>query len=407
MIQVIQYKDYPKIKSSKDIIITNFSNYKSFDLYDTNIICLNDTDMWHYNGANNETISSGSDICKLKKSINTSKSKILIIMPKNCCFRFEYSSYNNKYNRSVNLKNMLTKVKNIISTNVFEDIIFFEYEPGIANINGYTYDYDFYFEYSKDDSLIRGEKNNKTVAYRSDNVVLTTLQLTFRDDIEEVLYNLLNTLFMHDKEPVPDWIEDINFYNDTEYKESNEKIECKIEELNNKIVENNSHLSINNHFKSILYETGENLQKVIIEIIENILQEHFEYDDVYEEDYLFKSNNYSFIVETKGINGEVQGKNVTDAFSHMTIYEDNLEQKGISENVKCLFFVASERNKNPDIRKKVNSRNITIAKRNNTLIINTPVFLQIYEDFLNNKITKEEIINLFIEQDGLIEYESR
>lgn len=129
--------------------------------------------------------------------------------------------------------------------------------------------------------------------------------------------------------------------------------------------------------------------------------------DMYEEDYKFISDNTTFIVETKGLNNEVSGQNVTDAFSHLTIYEDKLEKENKEEKTKCLFFVASERKKNIKDRKKINSRQETIAKRNNTLIIDTPTFLNIYEDFLNNKISKEDIIKIFKEQFGVIDYKKK
>ena len=74
------------------------------------------------------------------------------------------------------------------------------------------------------------------------------------------------------------------------------------------------------------------------------------------------------------------------------------------EATKCLFFVASQRKLKISERKKVNQRQETIAKRNNTLIIDTPAFLNIYEDFLNQKISKDEIIKIFKEQFGVINY---
>ena len=153
-----------------------------------------------------------------------------------------------------------------------------------------------------------------------------------------------------------------------------------------------------------MYETGTELNKEIINILEDILKEHNEFKDIYEEDYKFISDNTTFIVETKGLSNEVSGQNVTDAFSHLTIYEDKLEQENKVETTKCLFFVASQRKLRISERKKVNQRQETIAKRNNTLIIDTPTFLNIYEDFLNQKISKDEIIKIFKEQFGVINY---
>lgn len=405
MIQVIKYKDYPKITSSKDIIITNFKNFKSFDLYDLNIICLNDKDMWINKGSKPNNVSCANDICKIKKCISTCSSKCIIILPINGTFNFSYGY--GGYAGYIDLKNMLPQLVDILNGYIYDDIPNLEYEPGQSTINDITYNYDFYFEHPFGDVLVKGDKNEKTVAICHDNVVITTLQLTFANEVENSLANLLNELYKSEIEPIPEWLNEYLFLDDKKYLDSNKDIDNKIDELIKEREKNNEHLSINNHFKSILYESGSALQKIVIEIIEDILGKHNDFEDVSEEDYLFKSNNYTFVVETKGLNGSVQGKHVNDAIAHLTIYEDNLEQQGIEENTKCLFIVASERLKRVEEREKIKDRNITIANRNNALIIDTPSLLTIYADFKEKKIKKDEIIKMFIDQKGLIEYKSR
>lgn len=407
MIQVIKYRDYPKITSSNDIIITDFRKYKSFDLYDLNIVCLNDPDMWTNRGVTLNDVSCARDICKIKKSISTCDSKCIVILPVNGWFKYSYSSVKNDYNYYTDLKNMLPQLAKILVSYISDDIPYLEYEPGISTINDTIYDYDFYFEHPFNNVLIKGDKNGKAVAICHDNVVVTTLQLTFANDVESSLNNLLNELYKNEVEPIPEWLNEYIFLDDQKYIDSNMKIDSDIAILNEKKQKNIEHLTLNNYFKSILYESGNRLQNITIEILEDIIGTHSDFEDVSEEDYLFKTNDYTFIVETKGLNGEVQGKHVNDAIAHLTIYEDNLEQQGIEENTKCLFIVASERLKKVDNRAKIKDRNITIAKRNNALIIDTPSLLSIYADFKEKKINKDDIINMFIDQKGLIKYKSR
>ena len=200
-------------------------------------------------------------------------------------------------------------------------------------------------------------------------------------------------------------IEILKFLDDEIYYNNIDKAMAKIKDLELEIQKNQEKIEKNNEIKGILYKTGDDLNKEIVRILEDILKEHNDFNDIYEEDYKFISDNTTFLVETKGLNNEVSGQNVTDAFSHLTIYEDNLEKENRIEDTKCLFFVASERKKNVSERKKINSRQETIAKRNNTLIIDTPTFLKMYEDFLNKKISKDEIIKMFKEQFGVIKYQ--
>ena len=390
MIQIIKYKKYPNY-STKDVEINDFSNYKSFNLYDVNIICLNENDMWVSKGSNYNLMSCSDDLCKLKKTIKTSKTKTVIILPSNSLFRY----------------NLLDTLQNMLIQLLYDNIPNFEYEPGYANVNDIKYNYDFYFENVNDNILLKAEKSDKVVAIKYENVIVTTLQLLINKDFEKPLNNLLSVFYKDELDNTPNWINDILFYDDQKYLDDNKTLEKKITEIHNKIKQNNKKLETNSHYKSILFQTGDYLKNVIIEMIEVILNEKNDFKDEFEEDYLFKSNGYSFVVETKGLNGEVQGKHVTDAFSHLIIYEDKLEKSGIEENTKCLFFVASERNIIPSERKKINERHVTIAKRNNTLIIDTPTFLKIYEDFLNDKINKNEIISIFIKQFGIINYKSR
>ncbi len=56
--------------------------------------------------------------------------------------------------------------------------------------------------------------------------------------------------------------------------------------------------------------------------------------------------------------------------------------------------------------KKVYFKTRNNIKKNNTLIIDTPTFLEIYEDFLKNLISKKEIIRLYKEQFGVIDYKN-
>ena len=70
-------------------------------------------------------------------------------------------------------------------------------------------------------------------------------------------------------------------------------------------------------YKSILFETGNTLSKQINEMISKV----FDYDmtqfkDIYEEDGLVKLDDITFIIETKGLNNEISGHNISDACNH-------------------------------------------------------------------------------------------
>jgi hypothetical protein len=249
-----------------------------------------------------------------------------------------------------------------------------------------------------------------------ENIAITTLNVFYEQtdisledrkiSIKNRFYILLNKLgFLTTETIIPEWVSEITFYNDEIYTKQNESIEVQIEGLNKEIEKNNIELQKNNRYKSILYETGKNLSNQINAMLEIIFEiKSSDFIDTCEEDYRIKFNDITFIIETKGLNNQVGGKNVSDAYDHLVIYEDELEKKGIKEETKCLFFTAYERLLKPSEREKINERQITIAKRNKILIIDTPTFYRIFEDFIQKEIDKDTILNILKTQLGQIVY---
>lgn len=408
MIQIIKYNTRNNVNDN-NITFNDFKNYESFDLYDINIVSLNDCNIWYNNPSHVNDINCANDICKIAKSIQTCKnSKILVLFPQNYDFYYSHSSYSKIYQSHIEIKTISNTIQEMMASYIHPFFPIFEYEKGTFKSNGITYNFDFYFEnISESYAVIKADKSDKVVAVKYDNVIISSLLIDFNKDYGYELMELLHKLYGYGEKFCPKWINDIYFNNDKKLIESNTKLENKISVLNEKISENNLEISKNNYYKGVLYETGDELQKIVIDILESILNKHSDFEDVSEEDYLFKDGDYTFIVETKGLNNEVRGENVSAAFSHLTIYEDKLDEQGIVENTKCLFIVASERKTEPSKRKKVNDRQIKLAEKNNTLIIDTPSLLDIYNDFLLKKIKKEEIIDLFVSQYGLIDYKKR
>lgn len=409
MIQIItkdihMYKD--KL-TNKEIVISSFNEYKSFDLYDINIINLSSNSLWNSNSSNGDYLNDKSDLFTIKNSINTCNTKVLIFFPQNHYFQYDYSKYSRQFQKSSQLKSIKEKVYDFIAKYIYEPLPLFDYEKGITKIDDETYNSDFYFDEKKGIILCEKSKKNNTISL-SDRIVITTLnvfEMPVNKEIEKRLFILLNKIgFLIKNEVIPKWIEDIEFYDDWVYKENVDKCCAEIQKLNNIINENKKKLNDNLRYKSILYSSGNILSVQINKMLLKIFDLESNFVDVYEEDFNFKLDGTTFIVETKGLNNEVSGKNVSDAYDHLVIYEDNLEKNGITEETKCLFFVANERLKNPNERNKIKERQITIAKRNKTLIIETKTFYKLFEDFTKKEISSEEVLKLFKENTGLLEY---
>lgn len=409
MIQIITKETY-KYKSrfkNKEIVISDFKTYKSFDLYDINIIDLSSDSLWYSNSAEGTYLNDRSDIAPIKNSINTCESKILLLLPLNCYFYYHLSTYTHKFLKSEQLKSIKGKFKQFISNYIYEPLPEFDYEKGITKIDGETFESDFYFK--EKTGLIYSEKSKKVNTILLKNGLaastLSIFELSENRDVEKRLFILLNKIgFLLKNEEIPEWVEGIQFYNDNIYIKEIEKCNEKISELTKEIEKNNQYLKINYQYKSILYSSGNVLAEQINKMLIKIFNLPNDFKDIYEEDFNFKVDDITYVVETKGLNNEVSGQNVSDAYNHLIIYDDKLEQQGIIEKTKCLFFVASERKRKIEERQKIKERQITIAKRNKTLIIDTPTFYKIFEDFLQGKLSARDIHTMFKEQDGIITY---
>ena len=341
----------------------------------------------------------------------SNKSNLIILFPQNIQYNYSYHYVGNylKYTKVKKIKDMQSDFLDIINSNLISmNLVGINFGKSYTKVNKSKLVADFSFiNVDKKNILLKADNNNDIVAIQNNKAVITTLKASTENEIKDLLEIFFRDSF-NKRTLAPDWIKDIDFYTDKKCKDEIKKIDKEVENLNIQKDEFKNIIDENLKYKSILYETGEVLSKQINSMLSKI----FEYDmsqfkDKYEEDGLIKLEDVTFIIETKGLNNEISGNNVSDACNHLIIYEDKLEAENIKENAKCLFIVAYERNKNIIDRVEIKERLEKIAKANNTLIIDTRVFLKIFEDFLNKKINKEQIKELFKENIGKLFYESK
>ena len=412
MIQIItnnlnKFKEFDKSL----FCISKLDEFQSLDNYEITIIDISDESLWYNKEHNTLSIDKRNDFQSLKTAINGSnKSNIIIVFPQNTYYHYLYSYSNStlSYGYQITLKikdikynyiAIITKyLINMEQTNI-------NYGKTYTKIGSERYQSDFSFTYvNNDDVMLKAENGNDITLIKKNRIFITTLKLEEENKICNLLHYIFPSAFSDNTE-IPEWINEIDFYTDKKCKDDLSKLDEKISILKQQKKDIELNMLENLKYKSILFETGNTLSKQINEMISKV----FDYDmtqfkDIYEEDGLVKLDDITFIIETKGLNNEISGHNISDACNHLIIYEDKLDENNITENAKCLFFVAYERNKPLNERTAIKDRIKKIAKANNTLIIDTRVFLNIFEDFLNKKITKEEIKELFIENNGILLY---
>lgn len=416
MIQLITENNNLKeqAKNNSEFKVNCLKNIESMDEYDINIIDLNSESLWYNKEGNQESINEINDLKHLKNTIeNSLSSKMLIILPQN--LNYFWHKYNNKYHNEEQLKNEVKLIKKIINENIYCFPFDLYYEKSITQIGDKRISSDFCFNNKqivdtkcticKVTEILSSNKSKKINTIKVDDKIYIT-SLNINENIDLIIEFLKYIkIYNANEEIIPKWIKDINILNDIEINKQLSQIEENILKLEQNKVHIKEAIHENNKIKSILYETDKKLQNKIIEILNEMLDYNDDnFIDEMEEDFRIKKENITFIVETKGLKRNIAGTDVSKTFNHVLMYEEKLQEIGEKENVKGIFIVAAQRNRCLQEREKTPDRQISIAERNNILIIRTEELLKLFEAFRNKKIKTEKIIKLFNEQIGEFKY---
>ena len=385
-----------------NITISKYVKPRAIDDFDINVIDLSYDKLWKEDDIILDKSVLRDNLVQLADMIEKSqKAKCLYIFPQDIDYSFNH----------VAMQNRNGKLKNLFSSGNFKMAELFPYrevpqivfEPTTTIIQGKKYDADFHFEFPYEKCLSQSEKSCKITTIRFiKEIYATTLNVTQKmDDI----IVLVNCFFAEKKEQLPEWLVDYDFGNDKEQKEIINDCKEKINQLQNKIDNAKEQLEENNRYKSILVSNGDELVNIVFEILEKLFNCDLSgFVDEKKEDFLIKKGDTIFIGEIKGVTSNIKSENVSQLDVHYQSYiEENME---ISEDdVHSILIMNPFRNKHLDEREPVTDKQIKLAERNKSLIIETKTLLKIFELFQKEKITTEECIDVFSKKTGLLAIE--
>lgn len=121
------------------------------------------------------------------------------------------------------------------------------------------------------------------------------------------------------------------------------------------------------------------------------------------EDFLFKKEDTTYIGEIKGVTSNVKYENISQLEVHYSKYLDKLQEINTTENIKKILIMNYERKKDILLRDEINQMQIDLAKKNETLIIDTRSLLSVYENILQGKLERSKVIDYIKNNSGLIE----
>lgn len=413
MIQVITGDAgiFGNFKEINGYTLSEFKKPQVFDGFELNILDLSFEDLWKYNDCVIEDINMIKDLSHYYKMIEDNvNTKILIILPQNIMFKYNFYS-SRGYIKSEDLKNLTDFISQKIYENVYNYDFTLNFGENSIKLKELNIIADFYFNETgikEEQKILKSDKSNKLTTIKVDeNIYFTTLDLMKSKEILEAFLEKTKIIDASNEEEEPEWFNDIKILDDVDIENEVSQIEEEITKLQktkeNKLIK----LEENKEIKSVLYQTDKKLQKIAIKMLNEMLEyEDKEFIDEMEEDYRICKGENTFLIETKGLLRNVNGNDISKTDNHVQIYIDKLEEERdqYKEKVKGIFIVANQRNRKIEERDKIPERQIKLAERNEILIIRTEQLLKLYEDFRNENIKTQGIIELFKTQIGEFKY---
>ena len=388
----------------------SFGQAHSLDSYDLNIIDLTSSSIWLnrcYN-KNFEKLGCDNDFQTLLTSVcHSSKTKLLYILPPNISFKTEYATPIRGRGKDFLSREQLKDIIRYLVHNLEKVIpidIDLYYEKTHTNLSGTKLSADFYFDsemgenyydgYNLPENMIYSDGSEKLVFVSCGRYSLTTLQATNNNELSVLIQNILMD---KTEEEEPDWFQELQFFDDSKQSEVIQIENKKIAESKDKIKISKAIIRDNKHFESILFKSGPELESILIEMLEKMCDVQSEFEDSKNEDYSFEKEGIHYIFEFKGLTKDIKKSNVSQLVTHGHIYEETKEV--VPDVIKKIIIVNRFKDIKPEERLPVSNNVIEVASNaaNNVLIIDSLIFLKMFEQFKTGKLSSEDILSRFRE----------
>ena len=406
MIQILTYTGKETEYQNTKVKVNSLHDAESLDFFEINIIVLQDNDIWVYSGNSNETIDKKADFSSLSKMIdNSCKAQNIILLPQNEVFKYYYipssRGYRNfGYQNQCELKNMIPKLNGILK-NLYKPLerIDIVYENTKTLLGNQEIPAAFYFGGMQSEELTKSVKSEKGTTIKEGNLIISTLLL---DDWKTIEAFLKTLGLIKQEQRRPEWMEENNMFDDDKQIEIIRDNQTKIQIAETNIEEARKVINKNNKYKSILYTNGEELVKVVLEILEEMLGCDFsDFKDVKREDFLTAVDEYTFIGEIKGVNHNVKSENVAQLERH---YQSFLDDNPDADETKICALLIMDHQKNKPIqeREPVHEKQVALARKYGSLIIDTYTLLKLFEKYLSGEKSRAECIDILQNNTGLL-----
>lgn len=400
------------VKESADLVVHEFQKGEAFDAFDLTVISLQDKKMWHSHGSKPFNLDNAADIDSLSRMIGASKkSNCLILLPGNVVFPYNYGyrghGGDKGYLNGILLKDCFDDFSKSQARVLFSSPLGVCFGVTKTGVSGRELTADFSFSEPlcyPNKGLLRSNASTLTAVALSDRLVASTLQIECTEDFVA----LLDVLYPSANQPasLPEWLDDIEFLDEVEQKSCISSLDAEIARLKREREEREERLSEYRKIKSILCSKDFELEGEVRRIIADFTGSDGEFVDEKEEDFRFERGKTIFLVEIKGSLGGLKRQHVSKTYDHVQIELDNFEAQGKAGNVKGVLVFASQINVNPEMRDRFPDKQLSIAKRNEIVVLSTEALLKCYEAFLEGRLSSESFIDVLEKSSGWMGLES-
>jgi hypothetical protein len=390
MYQIVLYS-LEEVEQHAKYQYSPLSDPKSFDKYAVNFIDMRDERIWEYKDYRDDGIDCIEDIKSIGKLVQASqKATIVIMLPQNIEYAYglkhngEYE-FNKELKAKIHFLEMIVKI--LSDTKRSLEVVFGNTETMIGEkaINS-----AFFFKEAQEEAILKSS-DHKTVALKHGNIIYTGLDLENLKDMENFLRKV-GIATEQKRDNTPEWLKEVNMFDDEKQGEVIQSNQVQIEECQQEIEKAEQALKRNLRYKSILYTQGDELVEVVFEILSEMLGVDLSnFEDKKKEDFLFEICGKTVIGEVKGVTHNVKSENISQLDVHYQSYLEENQEKN-ARNVYAWLIMNYQRKKPINERESVHENQIRLAERNGSLIIGTPVLLNLYEKYKNKEITKEECL---------------
>lgn len=398
------------IKNAPDITVSSFTKPAAFDAFDLTVINLQQSDLWRNTRNSCSTLSSSADMDTISQMMSeSSSSKMLILLPQNYSFLYNYSNGSRYSGSGYRSRRPLKDIIDSLSGELLRPLLGLSlplaFGLSTTQVAGREFSSDFHLQrtatcdYPTLTTSIAGDSTSFQI---SERLYATTLLAEDNDALLKLCDAL--SILPDEQEELPEWLNDVSYLDEKDLRSRRADITSKISRLEKERNAIDDKLNAYREKKSILCIKDSALEDCVRGMLSEILRVPNDFEDTKEEDFRYETEDAVYLFEIKGSVGGLKRQHVSKTNDHVQICSDDLEDSGQTKRVKGTLVFSSQINNPPISKDPYPQHQLTLAEREEIGILPAETLLRCYEASVQGSLSPDEFISLIGSSSGQIVY---